>query len=172
MNHTIIFVVDQIPHDNKQFLFGYSSATLNEIGSEAGSKSVGIIAAFSDKFEAEVAKAHLATLEYPGKDKDGMIRKMLHGSIGFCIAHELCHAFGINRQNEIFLDIRLEKLELLTDCSAFESCREFIGEDTAYLGANYIHLALKKKRVPINADSVKQLAASVIANPWEDEHLI
>jgi hypothetical protein len=164
-NHTITFVVDQIPRGNTQFLFVYKPANTNNINKEIPTETTGIICAYSYKFREEVASAQKAITDSGKKDPAKILREMLHLCIGFKISHEMCHAFGINYQNGLFKGMELEDLELLTDCSAYASCSEFIGEGSACLGAPYIQEALKKAGDGVNADSVKRLVARVIANP-------
>lgn len=164
LNHPIAFVVDQIPPSKTIMLFCYQPAKIDSIGSGIESNTLGVISVASDTFKKEVLNAQTALANYKGNDPTKLLKEMLRGSIGLSICHEMCHAFGINTMNELFKSLKLEELELLTDCSAYSSCSELIGAASAYLGASYIHAALKQKGVKINAVSVKQQASTVIAN--------
>jgi len=164
LKHPIVFVVDQIPKGAIEFLFVYQPATIETNAHEKLGNSMGIISVFSDVFGREISTIKRVALSAES-DQTNQLNEMLRGSVGLSICHEMCHLFGINTTNDIFKGMQLEDLELLTDCAAYESCSELIGEKSAYLGAHYVQKALRKSDLPINPSSVKQFVAMVLAKP-------
>lgn len=81
--------------------------------------------------------------------------------IGF--AHEVTHAFGINRQNTCFSSWPLLELELLTDACALLACESQFGEP-ASLGTTYLIERLSKMQRPITTKAAIALAQDIIAN--------
>lgn len=153
-NQIIAFVVDEISRENNEFLFGFNSAETINIDQERKAVITGVINAFSDKVYAQISTVQKLSVNR-NAENEAKIRKAIPSSIGFSIAHEICHAFGINRRHEPFMSMDSDRLELLTDCVAYASCAEFLGKDTAFLGAFYIRSELEKMGLEVNASTVE-----------------
>jgi hypothetical protein len=83
------------------------------------------------------------------------------------LAHELTHAFGINRSSR-FRGLPEEELEMLTDSCAFLSCEKCIGE-AAVFGVNYLNDRLRKQAVQASVERTRDLAKAIVAGAKRNE---
>jgi hypothetical protein len=157
----VAFVVDQIPHPENLFTFyPRESSHRTDVG---GVDLTCTINAHETKLK-ELAKAigkvppRFEKLLDPDFYKAG-----LRECSEMTLAHELTHAFGMNRRSKKFGALPLQELEMLTDACAFLSCEKLIGGDT-YLGANYLAADLTRRREKVTADRIRKLAESVVAS--------
>ena len=141
------------------FLFGYASVTPFDC---LNLTVTGSILIFLYQFEQEVAKMKAVCAHLEKKQRRKLLNHMLRGSIGVTLAHELVHAWGINRNWGRHKNLPVERLELVTDAIALVSCIELFRSD-AYLGAPYIQQGLKARGEEVTCETAMVLARSIIA---------
>jgi len=160
LDSKLIFIVNQTPNESG-FLFGYNSGELTSRRDQPV-PTIGFIFLFSDKFDQGIVKAQEACAGLEKKKRRQIVMQMLKGENSFKIAHELVHAFGINRMSSRFENLPLNELELLTDSIAFTCCSNLTGKGEASIAASYLLKELTARNEQSDVESLSRLAASVI----------
>jgi hypothetical protein len=159
----ISFVVDRFPHPEN--LFSFRGV---QVGPGEANKFTAVINAHRNALEKQANNARQAVSHLEKKARRKELKLMLHAVMAMTLAHELAHAFGINRSSE-FRGLPLEELEILTDSCAFLSCHKMIG-NAAVLGMNYLQKRLNGEGLSITSvEKTTELAKAIVAGVKRNE---
>jgi hypothetical protein len=150
-------------HENRPFLF-VPVQTL-EIGEHRVTSTV---SAVPHAIAGLIASIKQACRRLSGKERRRQANAMARGDVGFKLAHELAHAFGIHQLAPRCQGLSIDNLELLADAVAFRACDSIFGEPT-HLGAGYLHRNIRERGEEVTRMTVMDAAQRVLTDLRIDE---